>query len=135
MEFYTDTEKKCLNKDLLDKNALETAKSFFGEDRWGNGLSVSSHQLRRFYNEVKTLEKKLSKSEWQVIFPLVKMLKSKVAYATSDAKIKRNEQNVYKNFRNFLLSSIDSITDEKDFLAFCKYFEAIVGFYYGEGGK
>ena len=77
----------------------------------------------------------LEKSNWDVVFPLVKMMKSKIVYATSEKKISRYDKGVYMKFKDFLISGIDSIDDEKDFFAFCKYFEAVIGYFYGNGGK
>ena len=130
LKFYMDEEKKILNSQLLEESAEKVASGFIE----GNN-QVSSSQLRKFYNEIKGLEKKNEITDWEIIFPLVKMVKSKVAYATAPKKIKWNDKNVYSNFKNFINEGLNSIQDEKDFLAFCKYFEAVVGYYYGKGGK
>lgn len=133
-QFYQDPEKKVIRADLLDKEAENIASSFFS----GNGrrpMMVSSHQLRRFYNEIKNLEKQLDHADWEIVYPMVRMVKSKISYATADSKIRRDEQPLYRNFKDFLTGGIDSISDVKDFKAFCKMFEAVVGFYYGKGGK
>lgn len=133
IQFFKDSEKKILNEALLDTRAEQVAKTFLG--RWPK--MVSSSQLRKFYNEVKSLEKKLDNQPFSVVYPLIKMLKSKIAYATAPSKIRRDEQPLYNNFKQFLMEGIDAIPEngEKEFRAFCKYFEAVVGFYYGNGGK
>jgi CRISPR type III-A-associated protein Csm2 len=135
VQYFKDAEKTIMNPELLDKTAREKAKQFFDTDNRGRTIYVSSHQLRKFYNEVKNLEKKLKVNDWDIIYPMVKMIKSKIAYATSDSKIKNTERKLYRKFKDFLVEGIDSIQDQKDFHAFCKYFEAVVGYYYGEGGK
>ena len=138
VQYFKDAEKKILNEKLLDSNAEQVAKTFFGFDQRRRLKMVSSSQLRKFYNEVKSLEKKLDNQAFPIVYPLIKMLKSKAAYATAASKIKdKDEQPLYKRFKEFLVESIDSIPEdgEKEFRAFCKYFEAVVGFYYGNGGK
>ncbi len=138
IQYFKDDEKKILNEVLLDSKAEQVAKTFFRFDRGPRPKMVSSSQLRKFYNEVKSLEKKLDNQSFSMVFPLIKMLKSKVAYATAPSKISnRDEQPLYKNFKEFIVEGIDSIPEdgEKEFRAFCKYFEAVVGFYYGNGGK
>ncbi len=138
IRFFKDAEKNVLNETLFDRKAEEVAKTFFRFDSGRRPKMVSSSQLRKFYNEVKALEKKLDHQPFQNIFPLIKMIKSKVAYATAPSKISnRDEQPLYKKFKEFIIEGIDSIPEdgEKEFKAFCKYFEAVVGFYYGNGGK
>lgn len=130
VKYYSDEKKETLDHSLFD-NALKVAKSFF--DSQGNKISGS--QLRKFYDEVKSLEKKIGKIGWNSVFPLMKMLKSKILYATAPTKINKKEKEVYNNFKNFIIENIDSIKDEKDFKAFCLYFEAVVGYYFGEGGR
>lgn len=138
IQFFEDEQKKIINHHLLDSKAEQVAKTFFNFKPGKKPDMVSSSQLRKFYNEVKTLEKKLENQPFSMVFPLIKMIKSKAAYATAPSKIKsRYEQPLYMNFKNFLVEGIDSIPEngEKEFQAFCKYFEAVVGFYYGNGGK
>ncbi len=142
IQFFQDAEKTVIRPELLDEIALRKAKTFFGEKKnrkpvkgKNDKISVSSHQIRKFYNEVKNLQKMLKFNSWETVFPMVKMIKSKIAYATSDSKIKKEERPLYQNFRDFIVEGINSVQDERDFHAFCKYFEAVVGYYYGEGGK
>ncbi len=139
VQYFKDPEKKVLNEKLLDSEAERIAKSFFQEPsgKFRRRVMVSSNQLRKFYNEIKSLEKKLDSQSFEKIYPLVKMVKSKVAYATAPSKINKNEEAVYGRFKAFITENIDSIPldGEKEFRAFCKFFEAVVGFYYGNGGK
>ncbi len=138
IQYFKDSDKKIINEQLLDAKAEQVAKSFFKFEKGRRPRMVSSSQLRKFYNEVKALEKKLDNQPFAVVYPLIKMVKSKVAYATAPSKIgSRDEIPLYKNFKDFLMESIDSIPEdgEKEFRAFCTYFEAVVGYYYGNGGK
>ena len=121
--FYTEKEKGIIKKELLDKEANKVANDIMnGEPR----LSVT--QLRRFYGEFKSLEKKyhFHRNKIDVILPLVKMVKSKAAYAADQRKIPHS-------FRKFLDTYVDYIEDDKEFEAFMLFFEAVVGFCYGTG--
>lgn len=127
-----------IRAELLDKEALDTATSFVvyeekfnhrtrkKEKRPGKD-SLSSSQLRRFFNEFRQLEKKVDTKGFDKVKPLIKMVKSKVSYAS--AKIPRT-------FKDFLIKNINNINEEKEFRAFMLCFEAVVGFFYGiEGVK
>lgn len=114
--------------DLLDKKAPQKAKELVNQ-----GLTKT--QLRRFFSEVKFLERKYNKkadeNAFQEIRPQLLMLKSKVNYALG-----RKGNVIPAYFRDFLVNSIDSIdNDHKNFEVFCKYFESVVGYCYGEGMK
>lgn len=137
MGFYYD-DAGNLNSGLLDKQAKQDAESFvFTNNR---KEKLNANQLRRFYNECKKLEKKLSfakqkqgdETEANIAFlqvlPLIKMLKAKVSYAANPSNPK-----IPGKFSEWLNKSIDGIQDEKDFEAFLLSFEAVVGYCYGAG--
>ncbi len=69
----------------------------------------------------------LGKESWDTIFPMVKMLKSKISYDM------RKDNKIPNEFKSFIYNSVDSIKDENDFKAFLKFFEASVEYFYGEG--
>ena len=121
MTFYMKKEKGVMKRDLLDKEAKKVA-----EDIMNDEPKLSVTQLRRFYGEFKFLEKKYHSYGIDVTLPLVKMVKSKAAYAANQKKIPRS-------FRKFLDTYVDYIEDEKEFEAFMLFFEAVVGFCYGTG--
>lgn len=133
--FYQDAEKEIIKEDLLTTKALEWAKNFVspkkGEKYEPKNPQLSSAQLRRFYHDVKSLESKV-KENFDRTKPLIKMLKSKVAYACPE---KGKDRKVPLEFRKFLEEMVDNINTQKDFAAFCLVFEAVVGYFYGEGGK
>ena len=132
--FYEDPEKKVIKKELLSEKAEDIAKSLFIPLRNGKEKpGITSSQIRRFYNEIKSLEKQLSSKQFKVLLPLIKMVKSKVAYASNPAR--RTGSRITKEFRNFIVNCIDNINDEKDFKAFTLHFEAVMGFFYGKGVK
>ena len=97
---------------------------------------LKSAQIRRFYHDVKALEAKIGASEEVEVFeknlPLIKMLKSKVAYACPKTYGSRK---IPIEFKQFMDECIDGIEDRKDFEAFTLVFEAVVGYFYGEGGR
>lgn len=126
IKYYQDKEKSIIDPKLLDSKAHSKGKEL---------QNITSHQIRRFFNEIKSLEKKKNVQGWDKVMPLVKMVKAKAFYATSDNKADSRHRDDYKKWRAFLVDAIDSIEDQKDFEAFVKYFEAVIGFYYGEGRK
>jgi CRISPR-associated protein Csm2 len=118
-----------IRPELLNEEAERSAKSFAeGHDR------LSTNQLRRFYGDFKQLEKKYktkagSKEKEKVfneILPLVKMQRSKSEYALA-------RKTITNGFKNFLVENIQFIDNWQKFEDFMLYFEAVVGFCYGEG--
>ncbi len=122
VQLYLDSEKEKINPQVLDEVAEQKAdKMPEGRDK------ITSSQLRRFFGEIKGLYNRLENGEdFSRILPLVKIMKSKVYYASDRTKIK-------KPFAGFILGGIDQIKDEKDFRAVVMHFEAVVGFMYGKG--
>jgi CRISPR-associated protein Csm2 len=128
-----------IRAELLDKEAYDQARSFIvyyfdkrkGREELDNNKSLTSAQLRRFFNEFRQLEKKVKIDGFEKVKPLIKMTKSKAAYAANPKKPK-----IPRSFQNFLVNHIDNVNSEKDFQAFMLHFEAVVGFFYGfEGVK
>ena len=118
--------------ELLDEMAAKTADSFVERDSRTNRLtrgSLSSAQLRRFFSELRQLEKKVKVMGFDKVKPLIKMVKSKASYAANPANPK-----IPASFKSFLVNNIDQIQTGKDFEAFMLHFEAVVGFFYGIEG-
>ncbi len=114
-EYFKDKENFILIPNLLDNKAKEEAEKL---------KNINKNKLRQFYHEIKNLEKSLEHQDWEFVKPFVKMVKAKIYYAYGrDSKL--------ESLRNFLESNINQINDEKDFRAFCKFFEAVLGFIYG----
>lgn len=139
--FYEDEEKEKLKEKFLTTEARKWAKSFinpkFPADQRDRNPRLTSAQLRRFYMEAKTLEARVDalknpKDDFPKLRPIVKMLKSKVAYA---CPIPGRDKKVPEEFRRYIEEMVDNIDSYKDFKAFCLCFEAVVGFFYGEGGR
>ena len=135
MGFYYNDDGH-IREALLDKEAREQARKFVN----ARDKALNSNQLRRFYNECKTLERRFQFMSQQIdgehaqkmaflrIAPLLKMLKAKVSYATNPKRKK-----IPDSFATWLNQSIDAVKNEQDFIAFMLSFEAVVGYCYGEG--
>lgn len=119
-----------IRKELLNEDAEKRATEFVRVSQ------IKSAQLRRFYGDLKSLERKLDfkmnneniKDPFLSVLPLVKMIKSKVAYASNPKNPK-----IPKTFADWLSLNIDSVNTIDDFKAFMLHFEAVVGFCYGAG--
>jgi len=113
-----------LNADLISNKAKDWAVEFYKE-------KLSSAQIRKFYGEVLSIEEKLkSLNNFELVKPQILMLKSKAAYAAN-----RNNRKIPDKFKGWIFRMVDSINNEKDFKAFKLVFEAVVGYFYGEGVK
>jgi len=132
-------EEGVIRSDLLEKEANKQAEEFIqyyenrktGRKTIDSKGSLSSAQLRKFFNEFRQLEKKVGIEGFDRVKPLIKMVKSKAAYASNPSNPK-----IPSSFKNFLITNLDRIEREKDFQAFMLHFEAVVGFFYGiEGVK
>lgn len=132
-------QKGNIRAELLDTEALDQAEKFvvrffnkkFRKEEIDNKRSLSSAQLRKFFNEFRQLEKKVDMEGFEKVKPLIKMVKSKASYAANPSNPK-----IPNAFKKFLLENIDIINKENEFRAFMLYFESVVGFYYGiEGVK
>ncbi len=124
-----------LRAELFDTEAKKLAERFGPR---GGFDKVSSAQLRRFFGDVRELETKIKKEidiksdneqaeGWSKHIPLIKMLKSKLAYSMGRGVIPRS-------FAAMLSKAIDQIKTPRDFNGFVLFFESIVGYYFGEGG-
>ena len=139
--FYVDENKLILNETFLTDKAKNWAKLFLSpetpRERWMSNPKLNSAQLRKFHIEAKDLEERVKNLEnpekqFERIRPLVKMLKSKVAYACPSTG---KDRKVPVEFRRYIEEMVDNVNDIRDFEAFSLCFEAVVGFFYGEGGR
>lgn len=121
--YYRDQNKEILREDLIVEHADRLGKEFV-EKR----SKLTSAQLRKFFNDVHALKAKVEYIGFDNQRPMIKMLKSKVAYAKGRDKIPAE-------FKDFIDACVDKIEDKKDFEGFIKFFESVVGFYYFYGGK
>ena len=139
--FYADEKKEKIKEPFLTDKAKSWAESFINpkrpKERWQRNPKLSSAQLRKFHIEAKTLEERMKnldnpKEDFLKIRPLIKMMKSKVAYACPTTGYDRK---VPEEFRRYIEEMVDHIEDAKDFRAFALCFESVVGFFYGQGGR
>jgi len=118
--FYIDQEKKTVHSDLFDGKAQEIAKNIIG---------VTTNQLRRIYDEVKSIEPKLNSIAFEELEPYIRMIKVKARYNIARVKNKRNEK-AYKYLTSFINEGIGEVKNKKDFYVFLSLFEAVYGFYF-----
>jgi CRISPR type III-A-associated protein Csm2 len=139
--YYVDEAKETIRESLLTDRAKSWAESFIypkkPKDRWQRNPKLTSAQLRKFHIEAKTLEERIKNfdnpnEEFPKLRPLVKMLKSKVAYACPTTG---RDRKIPEEFRKYIEEMVDNIADLKDFKAFALCFESVVGFFYGQGGR
>lgn len=123
--YYLNENGDGIRPELLESEAEKQAQKFSG---------LNTTQLRKFFNEVKALEKKLKDNndsdEYfnKNLIPLIKMLKAKVSYSLARQEKKDFQQ--FKDFEEFLKRNIDNIKNKQDFKFFVLHFEAVIGYYY-----
>ncbi len=134
VKLFEDKEKKVIREDLFTEIAENLVKSF-REEKTDNGFKkkkgkgTTRSQLRKFYNHVLSIKKRIDykmDSDPEVFkkeLPYIKMLKARVEYAYRKRDAKVNE-----NFFNFINTYVDVIKDYRDFEVFCYLFEAIVAY-------
>lgn len=112
----------------------ETAKQWAEDIGTGRG-GVQNTQIRKFYDQVLELNNQATKSEDfdGEILPFVKMLNSKVAYAsTRNSGGAKLVNNAFVNMMNKCINQID--TKEK-LQIFKLFFEAVIGFHKSLEGR
>lgn len=117
---FLDTEGN-VRPELLDEDAFKIADEL-------KKSKLTTHQVRRFYDEVKSYKARLDRGEdYKRIKPLILMLKSKAKYAST----KKTEMRI---LYEFISQSIEEIkkggeeVEKKKYDAFCLFFEAVYGF-------
>lgn len=126
LNFWEDETKEKVNLKIFDE----------AEKLVDNYKGMTTSQLRNFYNEVKNIEKIKERSDiddsqrLNLIMIRLKLLKAKLSYNQNRSINKRNQgfKNFSSDFSNILDSKIKTL---KDFDVFCKFFEALVGYFYG----
>ncbi len=120
----------------VEKSAEDLASSFYYGTLEGKSQKITAAQLRKFYNEFKSLERKYqlksinssSEEAFTAMLPHIKINKAKVGYA-------RARKTVPDEFVSWLQRAVDDINSPEAFEAFLLHFEAIVGYAYGLGLK
>lgn len=133
---YYKSDGTTIDPKWVDSEALAVARTLVVKKYDGTvdkGKSIKMSQLRKFYADVKGLERtweyqKRSETAFVGILPQIKILKAKAAYAKS-RKVVPDEFALWVN------KHVDAISKCTDFRAFLLHFEAVVGFCCGEGLK
>jgi CRISPR-associated protein Csm2 len=120
-----------LTKELLYEKAKKTAEYF-------EKSNLTTSQLRKFYNEVKSLEAKIEATKgdddekYKKNEALIYMLISKVNYSYNRDKVYDKKIDDYVSkiaaLKDFIEEMVPKIKNLQDFKDFAKFFEAIVGF-------
>lgn len=101
--------------ELINKNADNVAKCI-------QKGSNSYTQIRKFYDELLSLQKKATNDkDFKKIQPMIYLVKSKAAYA-------RGKNNINDNLEEFFMFYIGKITNEENLKHFMLYFEAVLGY-------
>jgi len=116
------------DSELFNKTADKWAEKI-GNSRGG----VQNTQMRKFYDQVLSLQQKakhMSDEDFQNdLLPFVKMLNSKVAYASTRSS--GGGKIVNQAFVDMMSSCINQISNKRDLDTFKLFFEAIIGFHKG----
>jgi len=116
--YFSDPERLQLREDLIGPEAEKLAKIMASLEP-----ELTSTQLRKFFNEVRSIEERMKDDKFQKA--IVIFLKSKAAYSAS-----KKTSKMPKEFKDFIFECVDKINDEKDFYGFSKFFESVVGYFY-----
>ncbi|MCX7805454.1 MAG: type III-A CRISPR-associated protein Csm2 [Planctomycetota bacterium] len=115
---FEDKEKTRIAGNLLDQEAEKWACDIYN----GRGRRNSVTQLRRFFSEIRRIEKIVRKKGFDDAKPLIRMFPARAAYA-------RGRDNITDRCQEFLSRLAVSVGDGKDFEAAVRFFEAFLGYY------
>jgi CRISPR-associated protein Csm2 len=120
------TKEGNLSASLLEQEAEQTAKAL---------QRMKSSQLRRFYDDVVSLRRRLDleagagqggrDAAFDMLRAEFKMLKAKAAYAN-----RRDEGKTFPDeMLQFVVNHVHAVKTARDFEAFCRHFQAVVAFH------
>jgi CRISPR-associated protein Csm2 len=117
--FWKDKSKKIPDMNLFSECADKWAKEISRSDK-----APKYSQIRNFYDEILVFKTKLiaNKDEFEKLFPYIKMLNAKFAYAQARKVMSELCQ---KSFSE----AINKIKDYDDFMLFTDFFESFMAFY------
>jgi CRISPR-associated protein Csm2 len=117
------------DKELFNTTADNWAEKIGTGKRGG----VQNTQMRKFYDQVLSLQqraKRMSDEDFQnELLPFVKMLNSKVSYAST--RNSGGEKIINESFVKMMSSCINQVESKKDLNTFKLFFEAVIGFHKG----
>ena len=114
-ELFNETAQKWAEKIGAGKDGMQNA------------------QIRKFYNKVLKLYEQSKSETFEAILPFVKMLNSKVAYASG--RKSGGQKLVSKAFMEMMQSCIAQINTPKELENFKLFFEAVIGFHKALEGR
>jgi len=114
--------------ELFDKTAQEWAEKI-GAGKGG----VQNTQIRKFYDKVLELYERSKIETFEEILPFVKMLNSKVAYASQRSS--GGGKLVNRAFVEMMQTCINQINSPKELENFKLFFEAVIGFHKALEGR
>lgn len=117
-------EKSRVRPDLLDKEAFKVASDI---------LKVSPTQMRRIFDQIKQLVKRLDSGEdWNDVEALVRLQKAQLAYTMRRGMRNggRDKEPYWTAFIKFMEEALGSIKNELDYRAFSMMMEAIYAYHY-----
>ena len=132
MSYYN--EKGAVKPELFSSTAEQVAKNLVrkkSQKLTGRGdFEIGNTQMRRFFDDIKAIQRYLfqfqekeREEHFRQKLPQIMMMKAKVTYA-------RGRDAVTDEFKNFIEENISSIKSLQDFNVFCKFFEAVYGYFY-----
>jgi len=112
---------EIVGKQLAEEKSIKfKSKGYF---------KITPTQLRRFFDDVKAMQRYIDQfqgNERENAFkrklPEIMMMRAKVSYA-------RGRDTVTDGFLSFINENMNSVKTAKDFDVFCKFFEAVYGFF------
>ena len=101
-------------------------------NKWEAGNNLTTHQVRRYYGEFKTIERSLpfegNEENWNGTYSQIKLILAKAVYDSN-----RSTSNLPFKFKEFIENVIRVIPSEytkgtSAFKKMCLFFEAVVGY-------
>ncbi len=132
MSYYD--QKGEVRPELFSSTAEQVAKDLVGKkDKRPTGkgfVEIGNTQMRRFFDDIKSIQRYLDqfqekerKEAFRRKLPEIMMMNAKVTYA-------RGREAVTDEFKNFIEKNTLAIKSLRDFDVFCKFFEAVYGYFY-----
>jgi CRISPR type III-A-associated protein Csm2 len=116
--YFVDAKREKLNPDVVDKLAREAAKALAN-------TGINSHQLRRFFNQLRAIERGLGPSKpFDSVKADIAALKSTAAYQVGRGLVR-------EDFKRFIDRNVDlAIQNDDNFRrGFIPHFAAVLGFF------
>ncbi len=117
-----------LTKEKILNEAMSQAEKFIkykNDNVVDKSKSLTISQLRRFFDQVKRLERRYKTSS-----KAFEKISYELALIVASAKYTLARGKIPVSFLDFLETQIKNINSGKEFEDFVKYFEAVVGYYY-----